>query len=164
MTRTRIVAQLSAQPRYRGDKNLEVLTKFTIKGTYSWSGLGYVAEGDAAIRKDGDREPTPGPWAYGYPLSHCMAANPEMSTGAEQRRLREQGLLIEVNGGEEVEIAGVVYIVSLIRRGRDAWVQLNTEAELRQMLAQKEAQQAEHPHPITAARIAELRAILNGEG
>jgi antitoxin (DNA-binding transcriptional repressor) of toxin-antitoxin stability system len=160
MTRTRLVAQLSAKPRYSSDKNLEVLTKLTIKGSYSWSGIGYVAEGDSAIRKDGDRERTPGPWAYGFPLCHVI--DNHGGTGAEQARLRAAGLLVEVEGGEEIEIAGVVYLVTLIRRGRDAWVELTTEEELIAKLGKLQAQQAKHPHAITEQQIADLRRVLFG--
>lgn len=97
----------------------KVLTRLTIKGSSSWSGIGYVATGDSA-RKEMNGPLVAGPWAYGYPLSHVL--DNHGGTGAEQDALRAAGLLIEVNGGELFEIDGTRYEVVVVRRGRDAWV------------------------------------------
>ena len=117
----KIIARLSDKPNFRGEKARKVLTCLTIKGSYSWSGLGYVAEGEVG-RQESFGPLVPGPWAYGFPLSHVI--DNHGGTGAEQARLRAQGLLFEVEGGELIEIDGTTYTVSILRRGRDAYVNL----------------------------------------
>jgi hypothetical protein len=119
----KIIATLSDKPRYSWNpKSLEVLTCLTIKGSYSWSGIGYVAEGDEGRQEFGGPM-VPGPWAFGFGLCHVI--DNRGGTGAEQDRLRAAGLLFEVEGGEEIEIAGETYTVRIQRSGRDAWVHLD---------------------------------------
>ena len=117
-----IVAKLSDEPNFAGDIARKVLTKFTIKGSYSWSGLGYVAAGEKG-RKEYMGPLVEGPWAYGFGLCHVLDNNG--GTGAEQERLRRDGLLHEVSGGELVDIAGTLYRVRIQRSGREAWVHLD---------------------------------------
>lgn len=124
-----IVARLSTESNGLLGTARKVLTRFTIKGTHCWSGLGYVAKGDTG-RKVYQGPLVEGPWAYGFGLSLCI--DNHGGTRAEQERLREQGLLIEVEGGEQVEIDGTLYEVRIERRGRDAWVHLdNVSGEAR---------------------------------
>lgn len=121
-----IVAKLSTEPNFAGQIARKVLTKLTIKGSYSWSGIGYVAKGETG-RKEFGGPMVAGPWAYGFGLCHVI--DNHGGTGAEQERLREQGLLHEVDGGERIRVAGTLYEVVVERRGRDAWVHLkNVEA------------------------------------
>jgi hypothetical protein len=120
-TKRTIVAKLSDKPNFAGQKAKKVLTKLTIKGSYSWSGIGYVAKGEDG-RKEFNGPMVAGPWAYGFALCHVM--DNHGGTSAEQKRLREAGLLHEVEGGEKIRVAGVLYEVVITRRGRDAWVDL----------------------------------------
>jgi hypothetical protein len=116
-----IVAKLSAEFDTVGH-SFKVLTKLTIKDSYSWSGIGYVAAG-ATGRKEFGGPMVEGPWAYGFGLCHVI--DNRGGTGAEMDRLRADGLLFEVAGGELIEVAGTLYEVAIKRSGRDAWVSLN---------------------------------------
>ena len=117
-----IVAKLSTEPNFAGQIARKVLTKLTIKGSYSWSGIGYVAKGETG-RKEFNGPLVAGPWAYGFALCHVI--DNHGGTGAEMDRLREQGLLHEVEGGERIRVAGTLYQVRIQRSGRDAWVHLD---------------------------------------
>jgi hypothetical protein len=99
--------------------SMKVLTRLTIKGSYSWSGIGYIGKGDEGRQEQGGPM-VAGPWAYGFPLSHVL--DNHGGTGAEQARLRADGLLLEVEGGELFEIDGTLYRCIVTKRGRDAWV------------------------------------------
>lgn len=118
-TQTPIVVALAKEPNFRGAIARKCLTRFTLKGSRSWSGVGYVAEGESGVQVHGGPM-VPGPWAYGFPLCHVL--DNHGGTGAEQQRLREAGLLLELEGGELVEIDGTLYQAVIERRGRDAWL------------------------------------------
>jgi len=48
----------------------------------------------------------PGPYAYGYPLSVAITANPEHGTGAEMRRNRAAGTEVDAAIGDVVVFRG----------------------------------------------------------
>lgn len=102
---------------YKGAGTHRDSVRIAVEGERCQFGLGgWTAEGRGRVVDQGPE--IPGPHAYLFPLSVCIADNPEMSTGADIRRSKDAGRFFTLRAGDLVEIAGTVFRLTIPpRRG-----------------------------------------------
>lgn len=73
-------------------------------------GLGFVGP-DGECRREYQGPILSGPYAFAYGLAVVLAANPEHGTGAEMRRAREAGLVIDAQLGDVLVFRGHRFLI-----------------------------------------------------